>query len=486
VPWFVFSVTLGLTVPALHAQATWYVDDEAPPGGDGGSWATALPYLQDALSLAETGSEVRVGRGTYRPDVDSANPNGTGDQAATFQLRNGVALRGGYAGFGSPDPNDRDITAYETILSGDLLGNDVGSIEDHSRDENSTNIVTGSGTDATAVLDGFTIAHGGCYHCSFASSGAGMLNDRGSPTTIDCAFVANVGFDGGGMLNYGGQPTVTGCTFLGNLGGKGGGMHNLSSSPIVSHCRFFGNHGRSGGAIYNEKATLVVTNSLFAANTASHGAGIVNWNAGHAVISTSTFADNLALGGSAVAIGHSSSATLIDCILADSDEELEVYTDATMTVTFSSIRGGWPNDDCPVEHPNCNTGADPLFVPGPRGCYYLSHAAAGQSVDSPCVDAGSDTAENLGLDTRNTRSDSVSDMGVVDLGYHYAPGGLPRIPGDYNLDREVDFEDFAAFQACFTGSGPVETSPCCRILDFEPDADVDLDDYAAFLLVFTP
>ena len=47
--------------------------------------------------------------------------------------------------------------------------------------------------------------------------------------------------------------------------------------------------------------------------------------------------------------------------------------------------------------------------------------AAGQGSDSPAIDAGSDTAANLGLDTRTTRTDSVTDTGTVDLGYHYLP-----------------------------------------------------------------
>ena len=58
-----------------------------------------------------------------------------------------------------------------------------------------------------------------------------------------------------------------------------------------------------------------------------------------------------------------------------------------------------------------NIGGDPLFVTGPLGDYYLSQIAAGQGSDSPCVDAGSDTAENLGLDSRTTRTDHGSDRG---------------------------------------------------------------------------
>jgi hypothetical protein len=46
------------------------------------------------------------------------------DRTATFQLKNGVVIKGGYASFGQPDPDARDPNIYETILSGDLAGND--------------------------------------------------------------------------------------------------------------------------------------------------------------------------------------------------------------------------------------------------------------------------------------------------------------------------------------------------------------------------
>ena len=115
------------------------------------------------------------------------------NETATFQLKNGVVIMGGYAGFGEPDPDARDIELYKTILSGD-----IGIPCDNS--DNSYHVVTGSGTDETAVLDGFTIT-------------AGNAN----------------GHDGGGMFNLDGSPTVMNCIFTDNsTESRGGGMHNLS------------------------------------------------------------------------------------------------------------------------------------------------------------------------------------------------------------------------------------------------------------------
>lgn len=105
------------------------VDDDAPLGGDGLTWCTAYRSLQDALFAAVAGHTIRVAQGTYRP-VDCAPTCGPADRTATFHLKNGVTIQGGYAGLGATDPNARNISGNPTILSGDLNGDDgtVGTV----------------------------------------------------------------------------------------------------------------------------------------------------------------------------------------------------------------------------------------------------------------------------------------------------------------------------------------------------------------------
>jgi len=57
---------------------------------------------------------------------------------------------------------------------------------------------------------------------------------------------------------------------------------------------------------------------------------------------------------------------------------------------------------------------DPLFTAGAKGFCYLSQIAAGQSVDSPCIDSGSDLASHIGMHFYWTRTDGVPDSGTVD------------------------------------------------------------------------
>ena len=159
-------LALVLTLPTLAHAKTLYVDANAPGLNDGSSWSNAYRYLQDALADAEAAEkpvEIRVAQGVYRPDRSSAHPEGTRDRKASFCLLDEVALKGGFAGLGASDPNARDIARYESVLSGDLAGDDVpvadpcNLVTEPTRTENSYTIVTASPCGRSAVLDGFTI-----------------------------------------------------------------------------------------------------------------------------------------------------------------------------------------------------------------------------------------------------------------------------------------------------------------------------------------
>jgi hypothetical protein len=56
--------------------------------------------------------------------------------------------------------------------------------------------------------------------------------------------------------------------------------------------------------------------------------------------------------------------------------------------------------------------------------------------------------------------------------------------GDYDADGDVDLNDYAVFEACFSGSG-VPPDPGCEFFDFLSDSDVDCDDWSLFAAVWT-
>ena len=157
-------VVAALAFSSVVQADVLFVDDDADLGGDGLSWDTAYRFLQDAFADAAssggTVTEIRVAQGNYLPDRDEANLSGTGDRSASFRLFflfNGVTINGGYAGLPGVDPDARDITLYESILSGDLDGNDGPQFANN--DGNSYNVVMSfANANGTAELSNLRLA----------------------------------------------------------------------------------------------------------------------------------------------------------------------------------------------------------------------------------------------------------------------------------------------------------------------------------------
>ena len=118
---------------------TLYVDDDAPPGGDGSSWNHAFPTLQDALCRISDGDVVHIAGGTYKPDLSSNGVFPILDRSATFYLTAGTVLAGGFAGLDNLlDPDMQDIENHETIFTGDLTGDDAA--DKPQTDDNANNV----------------------------------------------------------------------------------------------------------------------------------------------------------------------------------------------------------------------------------------------------------------------------------------------------------------------------------------------------------
>jgi len=195
-----------------------------------------------------------------------------------------------------------------------------------------------------------------------------------------------------------------------------------------------------GGAVYCYFAAPVITNCVFAGNAADEYGGAIRSAASDITMRHCTIAGNSAMDGTALACRSPDSAfpstiDMSDCVLWDSGNEVHNNDGSSITIRYSDVRGGWVGEG--------NIDADPLFVTGPLGRFYLSQTAAGEPADSPCVDAGSDLAQSFGLDAMTTRTDQVGDAGIVDMGYHYAVD----CSGDLDGDRDTDQSDLGILLA---------------------------------------
>ena len=142
-----------------------------------------------------------VAAGVYYPDEGAGATNNS--QSSTFVLESGVAIYGGFAGTETA-LSQRDVAANVTILSGDV-DVDAGGADDAGDDHiveayyqvhgaNALHVVSASGVNAEARLDGFTI-----------TAGVATLSNSNCPAGC-----------GGGLYAQAGSPTLTNLTLIGN------------------------------------------------------------------------------------------------------------------------------------------------------------------------------------------------------------------------------------------------------------------------------
>jgi parallel beta-helix repeat protein len=314
-----FALALVAGVFVQNAQAdVRYVTTTGAGSKNGTSWANAYPDTLLQTAINESGvTQVWVAKGTYKPTV---NVGGKADRYKTFQMKNGVAIYGGFDGT-ETQVSQREISVNKTILSGDLNGDDNYSVSPWTgTSENCYHVFYHlSGLDLTsyAILDGFTIKGGNANGSSPHYDGGGMFNDGSSPTITNCTFTSNSASYGGGMYNTNSSSsTLTNCTFTSNSASYGGGMDNWNgSSPSLTNCTFSSNSAPyGGGGMYNESSSPSITNCTFSSNsTVDFGGGMSN-NSSSPTLTNCTFSSNSAVGDHGGGMGNSySSPTLTNC-----------------------------------------------------------------------------------------------------------------------------------------------------------------------------
>ncbi len=332
--WIVLILAVMLVTPAWAGEII-YVDDDAALDGDGTSWETAFKFLQDALALALSGDVIHVAQGTYKPDRSLVCPGGSGEREVYFEVPKGVILKGGYVGVLGVDPNKRDTDLYETVLSGDLAGDDVATDPsqfwaDEVRLNNSLTIMvisTGSTLDGVIVTGGHAMlyqcmgwgcpdqgpqphwAAGGIWidtddvtvrDCQFYHNfseqrgGALLVQESDGVLVEDCNFMGNGCNDGGGGLAVGlSGCEVLNCSFIENWSMEGGGLHADSSDIALSDCVFSENRTNyDGGGLCIRWSTALIENLTVTRNTSSRRGGGAAFNSSDVILSMSEFTSN--------------------------------------------------------------------------------------------------------------------------------------------------------------------------------------------------
>jgi hypothetical protein len=289
------AVTLTAPQPARANPGVLYAAPTAQGSGNCSSWDNACT-LQSALASAVSGDEIWVKAGVHYPGA-------AGNREATFTLKNGVALYGGFAG-NETSRDQRDPQANPTILSGDIDQNDVNTdgnfIAETWNDiqgENAYHVVTGNWTDNTAVLDGFIITAGQANGSYPHNYGGGMYNNWSNPTLSNVTFSGNLAAEwGGGVYNNHSGPSLSNVTISGNRAAFGGGMYNNYYNPTLTDVTFSDNSAtQGGGGMRNTGGSPVLTDVTFSGNSAPYGGGMYN-DGGSPILTDVAFYGNNAIG----------------------------------------------------------------------------------------------------------------------------------------------------------------------------------------------
>lgn len=211
-----------------YSQTIHYVNQHAFGSANGNTWDDAYNTLQPAIDEAVAGDTVWVAAGYY---------------SGPFSMKSGVVLLGGFAGTETSSVQ-RNLAVNKVYLQGDYA----------------SPIITNTGVDNNAVLDGFILND----NMNFSGDGAsGIYNDASSPAIVNCVFYGNYSF-----------ATTVGGTVVNSNG----------AAPRIINCVFYGNYSNVlGAAISNNNATAQVTNCTFYANSADQ-AGIYHGAAGSGLL----------------------------------------------------------------------------------------------------------------------------------------------------------------------------------------------------------
>ena len=382
----------------------WYVDDGAPPGGNG-SQASPFRTLGQAFASAASGHVIRVADGVYtgpeNRELDFAGralvvESENGPAACLIDLqRQGRAFR-----FRSGEPP-------QAVLRGFSIANG------EAPSEGST--VSGGGIDVRNASP--TIEHCvvlGC-HSLLKGGGIALLNSnatvRWSTLAGNSAHHGLLGFvaDGGGIWISGGNPSLHGLWIEGNHAEQTGGGVYMTAGAL-SHSIVRENDAKAGAGLYvdNHAVPVRLDDLLIAGNVASsHSGGLTKRGPTVVRLSNSTLVANRAPFAS-VALAHGTNASTARFELRNTvvwgnvDDQgpgltFVVNGQDTLDVAWCDIEGGassvqvTPGQGGTLVWGPGNLQVDPLFVDpvGPdNDPFTVFDNDYRLGAGSPCVDAG--------------------------------------------------------------------------------------------------
>jgi hypothetical protein len=410
-----------------------------------------------------------------------------------------------------------DITPEPQFISCNFINNFTsgsgGAVVSHSNClpyyENCQFIGNSSGYDGGAIWDGYTLV--------------------GTTQYVNCLFEGNHCEDKGGVAYFvDTQSSFTNCDFRDNYTqyNSGGAIHAYDEAYVgIEGCSFQGNvSGGQGGALYiNDYTTLNINRSSFIGNQSGMGGAMVLTYYVDASITNSIFTNNESVSnGGAMRLVQYSNPEIINCVIANNHTEsdggaLSLYWESNPELTNSIIWGNTADGEGDILHTqdyiwhSCSATFDHCTVEngdlgfylgetGSASCYecleenpqfFEPSTSSGNSLDayealwkvstdSPCIDAGTGSAAELGLGDQDFEGEARFQGTALDHGAY--EGGIYVQPYEPLIDLNDDGIITTSDLLVFLGSFGCVGEDC--IGDLNGDGLVNTFDLLIFLSLF--
>ena len=298
----------------LLANAQIFVKQDATGNNDGTSWTNAFTDLQVALDASVPGDQIWLAAGTYIPE-------GPTPDSTHFLATQPVQLYGGFAGTES-NISQRDWNANPTIISGDVLQNDIPGNFVSNRTDNAHHVLIINAPNTESVIDGLIF-----------ESGTTRM-DNYAPTAIDIPYNR---WSGGALYLYRTGAIIRNSLFHDNDGVRGSGIFAFGDtlhmiSLEIENVIFRDNDGSNGaGGFFQAFQDLQITNTNVTGNSGSQGAGLF-FSGSNATVKNSVLDSNVATYGGAIISFHAN--------LYIQHPELKVFNSSFTGNTASAWGGG--------------------------------------------------------------------------------------------------------------------------------------------------
>jgi parallel beta-helix repeat protein len=473
----------------------------------GATAATALHSLSRALDLARPGSRVVMLAGTYRPDSTNGELSLYGKPGREIVVHGEpgavVDATGFDRGIRIVGPGNVSLDGFD-VRNASIAGIEInhGAKVDVSGSSVSTNVGRGlwalqgstvsvsnsrfDGNGKTGILAQDTDTEVTLSDSTFCDNRQEGLRQRGgSAQVVRVAVTGNhsKGVSVDGLTHFSLQDSFIGSN------GDNGVQVATTTGPLLSNCIIYSNLG-DGVTLLDSPAAQLMNNLIY--GNVSSGvliSGDATGSPNAQVLNNTIFGNGnrgLLIGGSNLKPPSQGATVLRNIFQANATVGLQVNE--------LSLPGHVGDYNLSADAYGALTPigmhdvlADPLLV-NPAGMdgilggdgaadddFHLNQRLAGQDRNSPAVDTGGIDVESAGLYGTTTRTDSVADSGVVDLGFHYPIGAsyAAGATGDCDGDGQVTVSDLLRGVAVALGQAPFGD---CPSLDFDGDGKVTFTD----------